>query len=221
MDNKWDSGWLKNWKLEPVFCLGNHCRDLTKLGLNCSQQSVSGVDCCWWTRSLSPPDSNVKRFFTLSGPTVHRALFSGPPASLYPELRNWSSVRPFTTATDTVRPLTLSLFCPSRATSPHGIINQPEARRLAWPPVTFGFTRFPSAICLWCTVAHPSFGPGGSSTVKNNSVNCSQPKSHLSCFTSWVQAVIDTPIPRLAMLSVTAANVVLRLLHHLAGFEER
>lgn len=89
------------------------------------------------------PDSNVKRFFILSGPTVHRALFSGAPASLYPELRNWPSVQPFTTATDTVWPLTFSLFCPSRATSPHGIINQPEARRLAWPLWPLALQDFP------------------------------------------------------------------------------
>lgn len=63
--------------------------------------------------------------------------------------------QPLTTATDTVCPLTPSLFGQSRATSPHGIINQPQAKRLDRPPVTFGLTRFPSAICLWLTMPRP------------------------------------------------------------------
>lgn len=49
---------------------------------------------------------------------------------LIPNVENWFSVQSITGATDTVHPLTLSLFGLNRAASPRGIINQPKARRL-------------------------------------------------------------------------------------------
>lgn len=143
--------------------------------------------------------------------------FQGPLHPFIPNLKNSFSLQPFTAATDTVRPLTSSLFGPSRATSPHGIINQPEARRLDWPPATFGLTRFPSAICLWCTMPRPSLGPEESSGAKNNSLNrqCSDPKILLSFSVSHPGS-----LPALAMLSVTAANVLVWLLQILACSRE-
>ena len=133
----------------------------------------------------------VVRFVILSGPAVHGAL-----RPFIPNSENLS-MQPFTTATDTVCPLTLSLFGPSRATSPHGIINQQEARRLDWPPLTFGLKRYPSAICLWCTMPHPSPVPEESSAAKNNSANRhrSNPKIHPSCSvsTSPVRPAIENP----------------------------
>ena len=75
---------------------------------------------------------------------------------------NSFSMQPFTMATDTVCPLTPTLFGLIRETSPRGIINQPEARRSDWPLVTFGLTRSP--------LSHMSVDlPEESSASKSNS----------------------------------------------------
>lgn len=76
-------------------------------------------------------------------PRYTELCFQGPLRPLFRNSENWFSIQPFTTATDTVRPLTPSLFGPSRATSPHGIINQLEARRLDWPPRPLALREFP------------------------------------------------------------------------------
>lgn len=83
-------------------------------------------------------------------------------------------VLPSTTATDTVRPLTPSLLGPSRVTSPRGIINQPEVRRLDWPPVTFAPWRdFPQP--------YVRGAPCPAHSAAREQQHWSHPSIHLSC----------------------------------------
>lgn len=62
--------------------------------------------------------------------------------------------------------------------------------------MTFSLMSFPSAICLWCAVVHPSLGPEGSRAAKNNSRNRSHPKIHPSCSASHCGfSQQQTPLP--------------------------
>lgn len=77
-------------------------------------------------------------------------------------------------------------------------------------PVTFGLTRFPSTICLWLTMPHPSPGPEEISAAKNNSTNQHRSDPEIRLSRSVSHPGSSQPW-KLAMLSLTAANVLLRL----------
>lgn len=84
--------------------------------------------------------------------------------------------------------------------------------------MTFSLTGFPSAICLWCAMEHPSLGAEGSCAAKNNSRTRSHPKIHLSCSVSHCGfSQQQTPLPGPVMLTGAATNVSLFLFIFLQG----
>lgn len=155
------------------------------------------------------------KFLILNSPTVLGALFSGPSESPYPQLRKLLFYAAFHNSNRYSTPFNLfSVWSEQGDITPwDNKSTRGQEVRLTphdlWPYEI-------SLSHMSVAMPHPSRGPEESSTAKNNITNRhrSDPNIHLSCSVSHPGSsqAFRKPLPGLPLLSVTAANVLLRLL---------